>query len=367
MTNSPARRLLLLGGATAAVAVSAVLVSQAYASGAAQWTITPAADIGKGYEYQSVAAIGDDDVWAVGSLSSDDPNTTMAAHWDGKAWNQTPTPEGWDLDGVSGSAGDDVWAVGRGAKGSVTAHWDGKSWGNVDPGKPELPSGETAGLYAVDTADNGQAWAGGCGDSDTASTAFMQHWDGGAWTPSALPIPQGVDNSCVFAVKYVSDTEVWALGSTWQKSPWMLRWDGQKWNTETTPSNADNVQLTGLMTGAGDGLPGMCASGYTLDKNMKPHPYLMCRDGDKWTQVDAPKIDAFISSIGSDGAGGAYLTGRTFQNKPVLLHYDGTTVTQEDAPSAKDGSLADIDSAPGSKRVWVVGAEGSDGFAAHSG
>lgn len=359
MFTFPRRGLVLASTAVAAGTASALMASSAFA--AVEWTNTETPDIGADYGFESLEVLAEDDAWAVGTSSGGDG--TVAAHWDGTAWTHTPTPKGWDLMSVSAATSDDVWAAGRGESGSVLAHWDGTAWGSVDSPAPEVPDGQIPGLYAVDADGSGNAWAGGCGDGDSGSTAFAQSFDGDKWTSVKLPVPDGADNSCVFAIDYVADDNVRVYGTTWDKQAWILHWNGHEWTTETTPENSESVTMTDSYINQGE----LCASGYTLDADLKPSPYLLCRDGETWTEVETPELDAFTGGIGPDGDGGMYLTGSTFGGKPVLLRYDGETVVEETPPSAEDGSLTAVASAPGSTRVWLAGTAGTKGLAAHSG
>lgn len=354
------RRLALFTAAIAAGTVSALAAGSAFA--AVDWTETATPDIGAGYGFEAIEVLSDTDAWAVGVADTEDG--TVAAHWDGTAWTHTKTPAAWDLLDVAGSAGDDVWAVGRGQSGANLIRWDGGAWSSVDSPDPGLPDGQTPGLYAVAAHESGKAWAGGCGDSDSASTGYAQHWDGSKWMNSELPIPDGAGNSCVFGFEYVADDEVWAFGTTWDKKAWILRWDGTAWKRQTTPEHTESVTMSGSYRGD-DGR--LCAGGYTLDADLKPSPYLLCRDDGTWTEIATPDIDAFAGALGPDGAGGMFLTGSGDGDKPVLLRFDGETVVEETPPASATGGLTGVDSAPGSSRVWVAGTAGSKGLAAHTG
>lgn len=356
------RKRHVLLSAVAAGAVSALTASTAFA--AVEWTVTESPDIGAGYSFEAMDVVTDEDAWAVGSSTADGGTATVAAHWDGSAWTHTKTPQGWDLLDVSAAANADVWAVGRGEDGGVTAHWDGRAWKDTESPKPELPDGQVPGLYTVDMIASGEAWAGGCGDGDSGSTAFTQQWDGDNWTAMELPVPDGADNSCVFSIDFVAEDNVRVYGTTWDKKAWILHWNGHEWTTEKTPDDTESVTITdSYLNRTGE----LCASGYTLNENLKPSPYLLCRDGETWTEVKTPDMDAFIGAIGSDGDGGVYLAGRSFDDKPVLLHYDGDAVTEETAPTGEGGGLTAVASAPGSTRTWVAGTAGDKGLAAYTG
>lgn len=354
------RRLALLLGTVSVGTVSALAAGTAFA--AADWTDTETPDIGADYAFEDIEVLSDTDAWAVGTSSAD--SGTVAMHWDGRTWTHTPTPEAWDLLEVSGSASDDVWAVGRAESGAAVLNWDGTAWNSVDSPDPGLPDGQTPGLYTVAAHASGQAWAGGCGDGNAGSTAYAQHWNGDEWTTSALPIPDGAKDSCVFGFDYVADDEVWAFGTTWDKRAWILRWDGSRWQTETTPDNTESVTMSGSYLGP-DGR--LCAGGYTLDADLVPSPYLLCRDDGTWSEIAVPELDAFAGGLGPDGAGGMYLTGSGDADAPVLLHFDGEQVVVDTAPDSATGGLTGIDAAPGSSRVWLAGSAGDKGLATYTG
>ena len=74
---------------------------------------TRATDVG----FRSVVAISANDVWAVGYGDSGNGNiVTLIEHWNGKAWNIAPSPDGHYgqnvLYGVAAVSADDIWAVG---------------------------------------------------------------------------------------------------------------------------------------------------------------------------------------------------------------------------------------------------------------
>jgi hypothetical protein len=83
-----------------------------------------------------VAAISDNDSWAVGVISGSKAsnNATLAEHFDGKSWSviSTPSVAGGEFGVVGGVASNDVWAVGQQTSGSSIAtlieHWAGTSW-----------------------------------------------------------------------------------------------------------------------------------------------------------------------------------------------------------------------------------------------
>ena len=98
----------------------------------------------------SVTAIAPDDAWAVGYASAQPPGElpngatqtrAVAVHWNGVAWSRVPTPNPaaiTTLRSVAGLGTDQVWAVGtqqsrlRSAVRTLIERWDGSSW-QVEP------------------------------------------------------------------------------------------------------------------------------------------------------------------------------------------------------------------------------------------
>src|SRR5262249_23920990 len=90
----------------------------------------------------SVTAIAPDDVWAVGRTGDHDwgiLDQTLVVHWDGGRWRlvRSPNPGGIgeddDLCAVAAVGSDDVWAVGSSGNGDpylnpLTEHWNGFGW-----------------------------------------------------------------------------------------------------------------------------------------------------------------------------------------------------------------------------------------------
>ena len=118
-----------------------------------------------------VAAVGPNDVWAVGYYDANGGGReTLVLHWDGASWRLVPSPNsaiGYGnanvLNGVVQLSGNDVWAVGHFNSGStgnqqrtMTAHWDGTSWSMVASASP----GVAANLSGVATF-GGAVWAAG--------------------------------------------------------------------------------------------------------------------------------------------------------------------------------------------------------------
>lgn len=155
-----------------------------------------------------MAAIAQDDVWAVGdqspSLGSSYP---LLEHWDGRSWQLLPDVQnvvsGSSLLGIEAISADDVWAVGEegSPNGSpLVVHWDGHSWqigGNVGI--------RFGALAAVAGASSGDVWAVGY----TGGTTAIVHWDGSRWASVAHP---RISEGGLGGLAVMGSSEIWAAG-----------------------------------------------------------------------------------------------------------------------------------------------------------
>jgi hypothetical protein len=149
-------------------------------------TAVPLAPVyaGQNAQLNGVAEAAPGDGWAVGAVSDQSSlaSQTLAYHWDGTAWQRTPTPNPAgptlpnQLAAVAAPAANDVWAVGGDGffpAASLVLHWNGSTWAQV-------PVPSMGALDAV-TAALGAVWIAG-GDA-------VQRFNGTAWT--SLPAPPG--------------------------------------------------------------------------------------------------------------------------------------------------------------------------------
>ena len=113
------------------------------------------------------AAIADNDIWAVGGISTPSGQQTLAEHFNGTSWSVVPTPSPTSnsfFSGVAAAASKDVWAVGN----SLIEHWNGSSWSVV-------PSPTGTRLNGVAAPASNNAWA--VGYETNSGNAVVEHWD----------------------------------------------------------------------------------------------------------------------------------------------------------------------------------------------
>src|SRR5207248_3210198 len=124
------------------------------------WTIYPNPAPAGDSILNGITAIGQNDLWAVGTFTSTGTitATTLTVHGNGTSWSYVPSPNPPSgksvLHGVAGVASNNVWAVGEYIGGpynnwqTLTMHWDGTAWTIVP--SPNV-SGWNSRLYAVTT------------------------------------------------------------------------------------------------------------------------------------------------------------------------------------------------------------------------
>lgn len=172
-----------------------------------------------------VAAIADDDIWAVGSGAGfgDGQATSvpLAIHFDGSEWTDVEVPSvsnrHHQLNDVVALAHDDVWAVGdyrnvAGPYRAITYHWDGSSWSHIPSPIEDLPNSSLEDIAAAGPND---IWA--VGNAADAGVILM-HWDGSRW--SLVQSPPNSGGSLAAA----GPDDLWLSG--WNG---FWHWDGAIW------------------------------------------------------------------------------------------------------------------------------------------
>ena len=227
------------------------------------WSVFPGPKFGPGDQPSifAMAHTSANDIWAIGSLLSDDGEllSYLFEHWDGKAWTATSVVSGDAfLFGASADATNDVWAVGfNGPENdnsrTLALHWNGASWRQV--ATPNVGSGanQLNGVLAL-APDN--VWAVGFSTSEPppqedATLTLIEHFDGTSWTVVPSPNVGPANNfqsNRLFGLTANSADDIWAFGSYFasdgsgHQMTLLLHWDGTSWTIAPSP----NPHLKGL-------------------------------------------------------------------------------------------------------------------------
>ena len=155
------------------------------------WRIVPSPAAGSSSQLRDVAAIGPDDLMAVGWSVTEEGMHTLVEHWNGSAWSIVPAPSpGVDaiLTDVAATGPSDVWAIGRTGRGDTTEplveHWDGSRWSVVAP-----PDTGSANLLSLATTEHGIVVAGRASDGQTEPQPLVWLLSGNGWVNLSFSVP----------------------------------------------------------------------------------------------------------------------------------------------------------------------------------
>jgi hypothetical protein len=325
-----------------------------------------------------VAAISDTDVWAVGDFNSTDDNVinhTLAEHWNGTAWSIVPSPNvgtmGSSLSAVSAASSKDVWAVGTvqtddSANGNRTLieHWNGSAWSVVPSPNPSSRSDNLTGVAAISATN---AWAVGWYENDEQSALLpiISHWDGTSWSlaPSIPAI-----SMITTAITTRSATDIWVVGhDPGETSSIALHFNGQQWsNTSATGFSSSQVIIRGVAAPASNNA-WMVGSFTPAVVGAYLQPLALHWNGTTWSMVTVPNPSPYTNqlfAVASISTTDVWAVGQ--ENTPdglnlhtLVEHWNGkqwAIVASPNLPAtgtAFDGLLGITASGPTS--LWAVG------------
>jgi hypothetical protein len=336
---------------TTGVAV-ALAVSGAQAAATPGWRVV--STYPQASYMQAVSATGATNAWAVGGTGC---CNLFVTHWNGKKWETIAVPGNIGGGFTNQVTGASVAAIagGRamifvasedeelGTSWVVAFEWRGRSW-SAEQAFADLPGGAIASgpddVWGFDSgtpsADhyNGTSWSqvsipvivaqasgnAAAGDWVTGTVAAqperveLLHWSKGAWLNAVLPkiaVPKG-DQMFPGAVDAATLADIWV--------------------TVSVGPSAGRGPVTAV---------------------------LLHWNGKAWSKVAVPK-GVSLSSLASDGHGGAWLTSDTAA--PVMYHYSGGRWTHVPGPAMTD-LQSDLELIPGTRSVLataeVSGSEGA--------
>jgi hypothetical protein len=232
------------------------------------WSVFPGPVFAAGDtpDLKAMTAISANDMWAVGSLLSDDGQILnfLFEHWDGTAWTATaiPTNDAF-LFGVSADATNDVWAVGfigpeNDNSKTLAMHYNGTNWKKAST--PSVGSGASQ-LNGVAALAPDNVWAVGFSTpaappKQAATLTLIEHWDGTSWSvvPSPNVGPKDIyQSNRLEGITAVSPNDIWAFGSYFAASgsghqmTLLLHWDGTAWSIAPSPNPTKGGFLSDLL------------------------------------------------------------------------------------------------------------------------
>src|SRR5437762_3367156 len=217
----------------------------------ATWSLVRSPNATNGYNLlNGVAVVAANDVWTVGQAANGNTYKTLVEHWNGAAWSVVPSPNVAGnsnvLEAISVVSANDIWAVGYSTDSnfnnhSLTIHWNGATWSIVP-----TPGVNDDILFGVDSVASKDVWA--VVKSFQEAKTLTIHWNGSNW--SIVPSPNGIGDNILFGVATIASNNVWAVGNAGSSSTLAEHWDGTTWSIVPTPDfdpNATNQVLVGIV------------------------------------------------------------------------------------------------------------------------
>ena len=297
---------------------------------------TPNTDCKTGNELRAVAAVGTQDVWAVGVATHGDTASEANAaplieHLTGSGWKVISTPSvpdgAGELDAVTAVDAHNVWAVGsyvgpnRGALQTLIEHWDGSAWSIVSSPNPDVSNDNS--LHAVVAINSHDVWAGGLVGTFLPQAPLLLHWDGTSWSnQTGAPPPSRLFGRWVSASVYglatTASGDVWAVGSVSDESGGDAAYtlaehlSGASWSLTPSVDVRTNPTLSSLKA----------VAAFPSDVwAVGPHSLMEHWDGMKWSLLTPPIINVTLNATAGTSSTDLWAVGSN--GNAVIEHWDG--------------------------------------------
>jgi hypothetical protein len=232
-----------------------------------EWSVFPGPTFAAGDEpaIYAMTSTSADDIWAIGSLLSDDGEelSYLFEHWNGTAWTVTTEGNpGAFVQGASADATNDAWAVGYNdfadTSSTLALHYNGTTWSTV--GTPNVGEGSNQ-LHGVLALAPDNVWAVGYSTpvappQEAATLTLIEHYDGTSWSVVSSPNvgPNSVyQSNRLFGLVANSADDIWAFGSYFAssgsefQSTLLLHWNGTAWTVAPSPDPTKDGFLSDLL------------------------------------------------------------------------------------------------------------------------
>jgi hypothetical protein len=184
-------------------------------------------------ESDQVSASAANDVWVLGLTPSSTAHS-MAYRYDGSHWHKIPVPSETDLESAVVLGPNNVWALGSSATvfapgshvSATVFHWDGAKWRGYSVAHGTLVP------ESVSASAGNNVWVAGAVRAGKAERAVAYRWNGTGWHNAGLPRVLNDDPR----VSVFSRANVW-IGWSAADRYHATHWDGQHWHTLAVPDN----------------------------------------------------------------------------------------------------------------------------------
>ncbi len=224
-------------------------------------------------------------------------------------------------------------------------------------------------LNAVSAAATNDVWAVG----STNRTGFAHtdplaaHWDGTSWTIVPTPATTGGSKSILFGVANLGGGNAWAVGRSEANRALIEHWNGSSWTIAPSPNPATPSPVNGVrqtLNGVVEiSSTDAWAVGNTVDtvsgSFLPDKPIAMHWNGTTWSVATLPNLggSGLLASVTASSSTSVWAAGPAGGSTSVL-HWNGTSWTPETTPLGPDGQpvMKGISAVPGSAtEVWAAG------------
>jgi hypothetical protein len=278
------------------------------------------------YDYlNAVACPTAGQCWAVGQRGSiPDENTfggtrhQLLEHETDGRWQVVPAPQPYSIDpaleAIACPGPSDCWAVGGSAIGGTAFidHWNGGAW-RLQP-SPFLRGAE---LDTVGCASASQCWAvGGQEDLSSQMNAILEYWDGTRWSLQQS-LPGGLQPQRLACAPGGYCLAVGHRGGTAAAA----EYSGGRWIRIRLPAGPRPGVIPSLLGCAGQG---MCLAVFqgrdALSSATSASVVTEQWDGHAWTPRPAA-LPPYLANLTCSGSRGCWLLGATRSSRPLALHW----------------------------------------------
>jgi hypothetical protein len=226
-------------------------------------------------------------------------------------------------------------------------------------------------LFAVAASTDDDVWAVGAGYDQqlTAYRTVIEHWNGVGWSIISSPNATSGYN-LLNGVAVAGSNDIWAVGQAAANgntySTLIEHSDGGKapvWSIVPSPNVADSSSVLNAIcvVAAND----LWAVGYSTDSSFNNRSLMMHWDGATWSIVPSPSVgNDILYAVDAIASNDVWAIGRTkvgySSSRTLTLHWNGSTWMVVPSPndSTTNNNLYGV-AAVSANDVWAVGSAGS--------
>jgi hypothetical protein len=218
-------------------------------------------------------------------------------------------------------------------------------------------------LSGVDAVADNDVWAVGWAWNNRLSAyrTLIEHWNGANW--SLVKSPNATNGyNLLNGVAVVAANDVWTVGQAANGSTYSTlveRWNGAGWSIVPSPNVAGNSNVLEAISvvSATD----IWAVGYSSDSSFNNRPLTIHWNGTTWSIVPSPSVnDDILFGVDAVASNDVWAVGRSFQEaKTLTIHWDGSNWSIVPSPNGIGDNILFGVAAIASNNVWAVGNAGS--------